>query len=509
MAGPGFLKTDSGFRAAIFAAGFLLSWLPLVLLAPTLPVVDELFQFLEAGHRLVFGYGLVSWEFDYGARSWLLGAASALPMGVGALLGAGPGFYVPLTWALFSLLAAGTTLCAGLWGTRSFGRAGGVAAALIAASWVDNLAFGGRVLSETAGAHLLILVVYLAEPGFEVTSRWRFVLAGFLSAMAVLLRVQLGPAALLLWLWRWRDGRRLLLLSAGGAAALVLDGAFDAVTAGYPFQPLWENVRFNLLLNGAASFGVPPWWYYFDELWSRWGLTLIPFVALAVLGGRRMTLLLAMAGLLLAVHLLVPHKEYRFLLPVVMIGAILCGLGAVDIVQRLMAALERRWGLRHARIAAALAVLGWTGVAGANATALVTGDAWHSSSALLEMVRQVSARPDICGLGFGNFTAYETGGYTFLHRPIPGFYSPGADQRGFIRDQPGYNAFVIRNGDRPFFESFGAFDAYVLDHCNDEVCLFVRPGACAILKRERPPIGTLRPQTPLDRRYPYAVGIVP
>src|SRR5262249_20954686 len=38
---------------------------------------DEIYQSLEPAHRLVFGYGLVAWEFVQGARSWLLAGALA------------------------------------------------------------------------------------------------------------------------------------------------------------------------------------------------------------------------------------------------------------------------------------------------------------------------------------------------------------------------------------------------------------------------------------------------
>ncbi len=34
--------------------------------------VDETFQYLEPGHRLAFGSGVVPWEFQDGDRSWLL-----------------------------------------------------------------------------------------------------------------------------------------------------------------------------------------------------------------------------------------------------------------------------------------------------------------------------------------------------------------------------------------------------------------------------------------------------
>jgi len=507
MAVAEFLKREAGFRGAVFAAGFLLSWLPLVLADPTLPAVDELFQYLEAGHRLVFGYGMVAWEFDYGARSWALGYGAALPMVIAKILGAGPGVYLPLTWAVFSLPAAAAALCAGLWGAQRFGRAGGWIAALVAASWIDNLYFGGRVLSEAVGAHLLIIATYLAEPGYRVESRGRLLLAGFLAALAVVLRLQLAPAALLLWLWRWRAHRRLAVIAAGALAALLLDGAFDAATTGYPFRPLWENIRFNLLLDGANAFSVSPWWYYFDEFWKRWGLSLLPFMALALLGGRRQPLLLAMAAAILAVHVIIPHKEYRFVLPAVMLAAILCGLGLAEAIALLTGTLRRRFSPKAALAAAALAALGWTGLAAANAVAMTSDEAWAENSHMLQMVTSIGKRSDICGVGFGNLIPYGTGGYTFLHRPIPVYHSQALDQDAFIRRRPAYNALLIRQGDREFFESLGAFGDYALDHCNDEDCLFIRPGTCVATPVPRPPIGALSPERALDRRYPYVAGI--
>src|SRR3569832_556311 len=32
---------------------------------------DEVMQYLEQAHRLVFGSGVIPWEYDYGTRSWL------------------------------------------------------------------------------------------------------------------------------------------------------------------------------------------------------------------------------------------------------------------------------------------------------------------------------------------------------------------------------------------------------------------------------------------------------
>ena len=55
----------------IFAGGFVLRcgghlvW-------PNLPYSDEIFQYVEPAYRVITGRGLVPWEFEIGARSWLL-----------------------------------------------------------------------------------------------------------------------------------------------------------------------------------------------------------------------------------------------------------------------------------------------------------------------------------------------------------------------------------------------------------------------------------------------------
>ena len=41
---------------------------------------DEIMQYLEPAHRLVFGNGVTYWEFFYGARSWLVpGIVAGIP----------------------------------------------------------------------------------------------------------------------------------------------------------------------------------------------------------------------------------------------------------------------------------------------------------------------------------------------------------------------------------------------------------------------------------------------
>src|SRR5665213_968156 len=57
--------------AAIYVLALALRLLP-VFVFPSIHYPDEIFQAVEQAHRLVYGTGLVPWEFVYGTRSWLL-----------------------------------------------------------------------------------------------------------------------------------------------------------------------------------------------------------------------------------------------------------------------------------------------------------------------------------------------------------------------------------------------------------------------------------------------------
>ncbi len=254
---------------AVLVAGFLFRFLPL-LIWPSIAHPDEVFQALEQGHRLAYGYGLVPWEFDYGARSWLLAYLAAGAMDMSKIFGGGPQIYLPLIAGLLSALGAVSTLCTFLWGRRFFGTAGGIAAALVSASWVDNMFFGGRSLTEVVAAHFFVIAIYLAEPGYRVQSRRRLFIAGLFAGAAFVFRIHLAPVIALLWIWRGFDWRRIVLLSVGAAIVVALDGAFDAFTWHYPFEPTWLNIRFNMLQHGSEHFGTSPWGMYFYLMGANW-----------------------------------------------------------------------------------------------------------------------------------------------------------------------------------------------------------------------------------------------
>src|SRR5580704_7136558 len=84
---------------------------------------DELFQYLEQAHRLVYGYGIVPWEFRLAARNWLLpGTLGVLLEGFRALGLDRPTTYIPVLKSVFALLSVSLVYASYTIGRNMFGE---------------------------------------------------------------------------------------------------------------------------------------------------------------------------------------------------------------------------------------------------------------------------------------------------------------------------------------------------------------------------------------------------
>src|SRR5262249_24034823 len=72
---------------------------------PNMIWADEVYQVVEPAHRLVYGTGIVAWEFTVGMRSWLFPGEIAAVLWLGRLFGTDPAFkLVPIQ--LFMVLCS-------------------------------------------------------------------------------------------------------------------------------------------------------------------------------------------------------------------------------------------------------------------------------------------------------------------------------------------------------------------------------------------------------------------
>ena len=393
---------------------------------------DEVFQSLEPAHRRVFGYGFIAWEFVKGARNWAFPGFIAAVMKLAVLLGMGtPARYLFAVRAVMCTVGVATGL-----GVFQLARrlAAPVPAALSAVALflfsAPSIYFAHRALSETASALPLVFGFALALPR-SATRRERLAGASLL-ALATLLRLQCGLfCVVLLGVLLVRRKAR----AAGEVAAVFLLGAFvfgllDRLTWGQWFHSAVEYLTFNLVEGRASAWGTAAPGYYVRVLFQSMPLPTLLLAALIPFSWRRGTRGLGVAAaVFLTLHVATPHKELRFLLPAFPLLFALLALG--------MDRVSPRFVPRQALLAAVgVATL----VSFARFRALTFGDlgqyedsrpqssAYDDFGSVNRLLLAANRAPDLCGLKVEVAHLAWTGGYTYLHRPVP-FYGPGGPPR--------------------------------------------------------------------------------
>jgi hypothetical protein len=480
---------------AICAAAFLLRFLP-ILLVPNLHQPDELYQSIEQAHRLVYGVGIVPWEFQYGARSWFLPYVLAGIMWLAHFVGDGPAYYLPAIFGTLALLATACVPIAFLWGRRFYGTAGGLVAAWAMALSVDAIYFGPRAGQEVIAAHLVVIGAYLAEPGYRPQSRARLVAAGLIFGIAFTVRFHLAPALALLVLWlgwgAWRE--RFWPLFAGACASAILGGLIDWPTWGFPFASIWYNFDYNILYGVNAFFGTPGWDVYPAFLVFFWSGGAAVILFLAALGSFRLPMVGAAAAVTYLQYVVLPHKEFRLIFPAVLLAAMLAALGLARIVT--WAERELRAAGRvpeHAlHVSGTVAFVFWLVFAMGEATSAGYAQLWWQDEGPLLLSLRIAQEPNICGVAIDAKSGLAwtwTGGYSYMHRPLALYETH--DEAALVRGAPLFNAMVYL-GKMPAVPDFRE------RLCRDGACLAERSGGCAAAP------GPFKPAIP-----PSLAGVTP
>jgi GPI mannosyltransferase 3 len=457
-----------------------------ILVTPSLNWADEIFQTTEQAHRLVYGTGLVPWEFQLGIRSWILPGFIAALMEAARVLGDGPDYYIPTIALAFSALAAAPVICTFFWCERRFGLAGAVIGATVVATAPEVVYFGDRVLSEVISAHVLIIAAYLLDSDDRPSSRARLALGGALLGLAFALRPHLAPAVAVIALWPATAPlrQRLRAIITGGAATLLLTAILDTATLGSPLASIWRYTYYNLFYGVSTTYGVEPWWFYGLAELVVWDLAIVPLLVAIWVGARVMPMLLAAAVAYLAVHSGLAHKEYRFLYPAILLLAILAGLGLAQLAASATGWMRMKgWAPTAARatslaatslIWCVLAVQVWNGVA--------LGNLRQRGNGPLLAASLVSHAPDLCGLGLFGRNGEDWGiygGYTYLHRPLPIYWPKDGDE--FAERGAAFN-FLIATEPPPRPLGFTKVQ------CFADVCVWHRLGNCTPVPMTRLPM---------------------
>jgi GPI mannosyltransferase 3 len=404
--------------AGLLAAAFAIR-LAVFYFVPNINWPDEIFQVMEPAHRLVFGGGVVSWEWVLGVRSWLLPGFFAGLMELGRLFGSGP-LAVNLPVEIF-MVAAGCApvACAYGWGRRFHGRLGGFVAAGVAAFWVELVYMSCHTLDDVISADTLVVALYLGLPGSGLPlSRRRLWATGAMLGLTFALRFQLGPALAVaaFFIGGWRKSfENWLALIAGACIPILAMGTLDWATLGMPFQSIFLNVWVNTVLGVSSEAGRQPVYTFLVLPLTVWGpVGFVAVIGAAILGARRLPLLAYVAVTILAVHSAIPHKEYRFIYPAIPLVIVLAGLGTWEAARYLRRVLPA-----PPPVLGAGCLIFWCGLSYAIAVSPIFSVPWTRERAQIEAFRYVSARPDACGLGLLDLHWPVTPGMTWLPPRTP------------------------------------------------------------------------------------------
>jgi hypothetical protein len=438
---------------------------------------DEIYQTLEPAHRLLFGHGRVKWEYHEGLRSWVFPGLLAGVMWIGQVFGEGSRGYIGATTVFLSILSLIPVVVTYLWGRRGFeGTWWPVIAMVFPLVWFEAIYFGPKSLYESFTIHVVIAGIFLVR--FADDTWLRPLIGGLLIGVCVITRPHLALVPLAIGLAvplsAERPQRVFSALVVGVVGGAGLAGIVDVIAYGVPFHSLIVNLHTNVIEGKASQWGTSPWWQYFAWAWevSRFGS--LAMGAALIAGVVRYPMLAWPALVILAAHCVIPHKEYRFLYPVVVMGSMIVGLDAV----RLSRWIGDTFQFDRARVfVVSLFLVLWTAasVSGALEFRLSsTGQRqdhlnWTSSQGALLAYRYLSTQ-DICGLGRVAFWEICTGGYSYLHHDIEIVPLDGAEA---VRNKKSkFDAFLARDWDRETFAGFAR------DRCFRDFCVYRRHGAC-------------------------------
>ena len=396
---------------------------------------DEIYQSLEQGHRFAFGYGITPWEFREGARSWVFPGILGIVMKVGGWLGMSTGVGVVCWTKSFMVLLA----LLGVWAAmrlarRHAGLPGALLAGAMVAGFPSMIVYGARCMSEMASGPAILVAALLLD---EKRSGRRAFAAGAVSSLAIYLRYQNGIVAvglllLLLVNRRWKDA---LFYGLSSTIFGIAGGMLDWLTWGKPFSAFVYYVKFNVIEGKAAAWGVDPFGYYAHNLWLSTGWTLaVVYLGLALAIFRARMLLLICVVYFLA-HSYVPHKELRFIMPIVPLALTVSAIGLGTALSWIR---WRSWRFDgHAGPAWAIAVVlcalmmkeapGETFEKMGYLLGPTKGKSspWHSEEDANFILWGASVKKDVCGMILTGANPIATGGFSYLHHDVPLFYWTG------------------------------------------------------------------------------------
>jgi phosphatidylinositol glycan class B len=417
---------------AILVLAFVIR-ITLALLSDNFNHPDENFQIMEQAHRLVFGYGIIPWEYRFTIRSWIVPGFTTVLLYPFKILGFdNPNTYIPGIKILLSILSLTIVWAAYLIGKRLSSERTGLLAAFFCAIWYEIAYFSIRPLSEVWAT-----IFFMAALAFSFSdNKKEILLSAMLGVMTMAIRVNYIPIVTVLVminLWRHSsEGKRIYLSSL--MAGVILIGIFEIFTVGKPYLSYYNYFYYNSTFFIAGAIGSTLsvtylWDLAYASFYIYW---LIPIIGLFFYNKCRP--LLALVAISLISHLITPAQkhqiDYRHIFIVVPMIIIIGAFILEESIKRFKKIkMQKAVLVTTAVISLAFSTAGTLGVipgqkgAYQNKIFNVYNHNIFYRDPHLSAYRFLNGCSDMAGLYDISELWFRSGGYYYLHRDIPIYYS--------------------------------------------------------------------------------------
>ena len=406
---------------------------------------DEIMQYLEPAHRLVFGNGVTYWEYFYGARSWLVPGLVAGVLKLFDLVGLGQPFWyvggVKLVFCAISLLIPASMYFFARW---HFGETAARVALLMGAFWYELVGFAHKPMTEFVATALLVSLLALCVR--PASDKLREVLAvAVLAVLVAAIRVQYAPLALLVVGLFFLRTEKKMQLALAAVAVFIAVGVFDAITwDGSLFHSYIVNIRVNLALGDVRAGESPAWQFLYWLLIASMGLVALCVLALPDL--RRYGFLVTLIALTLLIHSAQSHKEYRFIFVVIPLWLLIGADFAVWFASRASEGRSRMLlGPTSLVLTASFAAISLAGILNALPYQARVYKAYSGETGIVGFLRNqdpifaayryLASAPGVAAVWQVDRPYHSLPGYYYLHRAIP-FYDANREHL-ILRGQEG------------------------------------------------------------------------
>jgi len=204
---------------------------------------------------------------------------------------------------------------------------------------------------------------------------------------------------------------------AYGAIDALAWGEAPGVAYGGWFHSAILYIRFTLIEGRAAEWGTSPPGYYAEFIFRSMPV-IAACLAVGLLAGLRYaTALSVLALLFFAAHSAIPHKEFRFILPMLPL-AIAATVTSVDAWPR----APRLAGIALLLVggvasAVTFPSLTWGALGARLNYADAQMSAWDDAGPINRLLLEANRQPDLCGLRVDAYAAFH-GASTYLHRRV-------------------------------------------------------------------------------------------